>query len=564
MTDCIYYVCKYTPLELLAGCGAKLKLLEPETESFECAEACAHPNLCGYGKGVLEEIERRAGSADAIRALILTDCCDVMRRVYDVLAEKKTVPFLYFLPLPHTDNPAGIRLFAGELSKCLTAWEDFSGTHFHSARAEEATAQMHVEGVYRSQANGSYLSVEGAHVSNRLIGTMEESFSIPLVNHSCTGGRVLAHGGGNFGEKNDAEPLFSYAKALLLQQSPCMRMQFKTETKKDPACEAVIYHTIKFCDYYGFDYARRREGLAIPILKIETDQTAGSSGQLSTRIEALAETVHRGRKKEGKKKMSGKNIRYAAGVDSGSTSTDAVIMDQNRSIVASVILPTGSGAKKGAEEALSQALAQANLTQEDLDAIVTTGYGRDNIRLSGDSVTEISCHARGAHYLYPQARTVIDIGGQDSKVIRIDAEGNVKNFVMNDKCAAGTGRFLELMAKTLGISLEEMSRKGLAYTDEVSISSMCTVFAESEVVSLIADNTVPENIIHGLNLSVARKTVGLIKRIGGEEPYMITGGVAQNEGLVQTLEDKLGSSVFVSDRAQVCGAIGACLYAFDA
>ena len=182
----------------------------------------------------------------------------------------------------------------------------------------------------------------------------------------------------------------------------------------------------------------------------------------------------------------------------------------------------------------------------------------------GDSqVTEISCHARGAHYLFPEVRTVIDIGGQDSKVICLDAGGNVKNFVMNDKCAAGTGRFLDNMARTLEMTLDQMSKKGINYKEDITISSMCTVFAESEVVSLIAKNKSPDDIVHGLNKAVASKTGTLVARAGGTEKYMMTGGVSRNAGLVRALEKELGAKLFISPYAQLCGAIGAALFAME-
>lgn len=155
---------------------------------------------------------------------------------------------------------------------------------------------------------------------------------------------------------------------------------------------------------------------------------------------------------------------------------------------------------------MEQALDSAGLTREDIDALVTTGYGRTAIESGDKSITEITCHARGAHYLNPDVRTVIDIGGQDSKVIRLDETGAVVNFVMNDKCAAGTGRFLEMMARTMEMDLDQMSVTGLDYQEDITISSMCTVFAESEVVSLIAQNKAPDDIVHGLNKAVAAKT----------------------------------------------------------
>jgi predicted CoA-substrate-specific enzyme activase len=160
---------------------------------------------------------------------------------------------------------------------------------------------------------------------------------------------------------------------------------------------------------------------------------------------------------------------------------------------------------------------------------------------------------------------VIDIGGQDIKAISIDEHGAVKNFLMNDKCAAGTGRFLEMMARTLGLSLEEMSVKGLDWKENVVISSMCTVFAESEVVSLVAQNKAVSDIIHGLNVSVASKVGALAARLGKNNPgeYMMTGGVAKNQGIIQALEEKLGAKLYICDEAQLCGALGAAIFAYE-
>ena len=254
---------------------------------------------------------------------------------------------------------------------------------------------------------------------------------------------------------------------------------------------------------------------------------------------------------------------YFAGIDSGSTSTDVVILNKDHEIVTSIILPTGAGAAIGADRALAEALKEAGLQREDIDALVTTGYGRTAIKNGDKSITEITCHARGAHFLNPEVRTVIDIGGQDSKVIRLDENGAVANFVMNDKCAAGTGRFLEMMARTMEMNLDQMSECGLKFKEDITISSMCTVFAESEVVSLIAQNKVTDDIVHGLNKAVAVKTAALTRRVGGEEKYMMTGGVSKNKGLVKTLEEKLGTKLVISDKAQLCGALGAALFAAD-
>ena len=200
---------------------------------------------------------------------------------------------------------------------------------------------------------------------------------------------------------------------------------------------------------------------------------------------------------------------------------------------------------------------------DDVTASCTTGYGRHLESWADMQMSELSCHAKGAVRLFPGVRTVIDIGGQDAKVLSIAEDGKMESFVMNDKCAAGTGRFLEMMARTLQLSLEEMSEQGLAWKDEVTISSMCTVFAESEVVSLIAENTPPADVIHGLNMAVAAKTAALVRRLGGEPPYVMTGGVARNLGVVRALEEKLGASVHVPEEAQLCGALGAALFGWD-
>ena len=239
-------------------------------------------------------------------------------------------------------------------------------------------------------------------------------------------------------------------------------------------------------------------------------------------------------------------------------------MEKNRySVAMDKLHVTPEERERLLERALEQALKQAGLTEADIAATVTTGYGRSAIQMGDKSITEITCHAKGAYFLDSTVRTIIDIGGQDSKVIRLDDQGNVVNFLMNDKCAAGTGRFLELMARTLELSMEEMSWAGLEWKEDIAISSMCTVFAESEVVSLIAQNKTPADIIHGLNRSVASKTVSLCRRVGGEEAYMMTGGVSKNRGVAAEIEKLLGVKLHISEKAQLNGALGAALFALE-
>lgn len=546
--DKIYTICKYAPLELLAGFGLTTERLDPAPASFPCADSCAHPNLCGFGKAVLEEVIGKG-----IKALLLVDCCDVCRRIYDVLRQRDDMEFLFLMTLPHKDGTAERTLLTRELARLRDALTAYTGRGCNTP----AVVKAWEDGCTVAELTNlpePRIRLTGAHGGGLLLHTIRERTKLPVLDDTCTGNRSLLRPGdvvscGTF--------LADYAAALLGQARPCMRMQFRDETD-DPGAVGIVCHTVKFCDYYGFQYRHLRKRPGVQLLKIETDGTPQSSGQLKTRLDAFLETIQPG---EIKMNENRRKICYAAGVDSGSASTDAVILDTDGHILGSAILPTGAGAASGAERALAAALEQAGLQREELDAVVTTGYGRETIGVSDASVTEITCHARGAHFLDPDARTVIDIGGQDSKVIRLDKNGNVENFVMNDKCAAGTGRFLEMMARTLEMTLEEMSERGLRWKKDVSISSMCTVFAESEVVSLVAENTAPEDIIHGLNCAVADKTAALVRRLGGEPVYIMTGGVAWNRGVVTALEEKLGQPIRVPEEAQLCGALGAALIA---
>lgn len=251
-----------------------------------------------------------------------------------------------------------------------------------------------------------------------------------------------------------------------------------------------------------------------------------------------------------------------AGIDIGSITAETVIL-QDKQILTSSILPTGANSRAAAERSLAVALEQAALKKEDLSYIVTTGYGRASLPFAHKMITEITCHARGAFFVRPDTRTVIDIGGQDSKVIRLDVRGRNVDFQMNDKCAAGTGRFLEVMAHALEVKLEDLGRLSRTTDRTIKISSMCTVFAESEVISLIAESQPKEVIIRGLHEAIADRILGLVHRVGVEEVVTLTGGVAKNEGVVRALEERLGVKLFVPPEPQIIGALGAALLAKD-
>ena len=252
---------------------------------------------------------------------------------------------------------------------------------------------------------------------------------------------------------------------------------------------------------------------------------------------------------------------YFAGIDVGSLSTEAVILDAQNELVGYSIIETGANSTDAAEEALDKALVDANLSQGQIRSSVATGYGRISVPLADKKVTEISCHGMGAYHLFPDTGTVIDIGGQDSKVIRVGEGGKVLDFTMNDKCAAGTGRFLEVMASKLQVSLEEMGKLSLQAGGELRISSVCTVFAESEVVSLVAQNHPKEEIIRGLHRAIVNRLWSMIKTVGVHGAVTMSGGVAKNRGVVALMEEKLGSAMHLHTEPQIIGALGAALMA---
>ena len=253
-------------------------------------------------------------------------------------------------------------------------------------------------------------------------------------------------------------------------------------------------------------------------------------------------------------------IMITAGIDIGSITAKAAIVEDGK-ILGTKVIFTGYNAEAAGIKVYEEALSEAGLDAAAVSKIVSTGYGRNSVKFADRAFTEILAHAAGAHFVNQKVRTIIDIGGQDSKAISLDEAGKVKNFVMNDKCAAGTGRFLEVMARAMEVNLDEFGAMSLKSQKPAKISSLCTVFAESEVISLIARGEHRPEIIAGIHESIAARVSAMLARVGVVEPVMITGGVAQNEGVVHALEKKLGLKIEVSPWAQVNGAIGAAMLA---
>ena len=555
----IGYICKYAPIEVLESMGAKMERIEPDVTNFSQAEIRMHPNICSFAKGVLETVMEKD-----YEGIILTTCCDSIRRLYDVLKEEFPDKFIYMLDTPRLVKEVGIDLYEQRIRAMIRAYEEFSGKSF-----DEKVFLKYLKGKEEPQQNGVKdrslnIGILGARANENIGKILEQRGANVAFDLTCTGvGRRLFW--------DEKEPLKEYARGLL-SQFPCMRMEQAANRDElirryADSVDGIIYHTVQFCDNYAYEYAWLKDWLKKPLLLLETDYTKQSYGQILTRIEAFLESLQKeNMQKKGRKpakKMEGKNRMYVLGIDSGSTSTNAVIMDQDRKMKAFSVVRTGAKSGESAEKVLEDVLEKAGLSREDISWIVSTGYGRVSIPFADENVTEISCHGKGAHYFNPQIRTILDIGGQDSKAIKLSENGEVKDFVMNDKCAAGTGRFLEMIARTLEVSLDELGAIALTSTEEIEITSMCSVFAESEVISLIANNKEKNDISNGVCNAIAGKAYGLLRRVGLEPGFMMTGGVAKNPGVVRAVEKKLGEKLYICEEPEIVGATGAALYALE-
>jgi len=251
---------------------------------------------------------------------------------------------------------------------------------------------------------------------------------------------------------------------------------------------------------------------------------------------------------------------YFAGIDIGSATSKAVILNNDK-VISAAIIETGPESRGSAESVMDKTLQKSDLCIEDMKYIIATGYGRINVPFAEEVVTEIACHAKGVHFLFPKARTILDMGGQDCKAIRIDERGNHIAFLMNDKCAAGTGRFLEIMAGLLKVPIGEIGPLSLQATEETKISNICTVFAKSEVSRYLRRGVSKANIFAGLHAATADRVYSLLKRIGIDADFVISGGIAKNVGVVKRVEAKVGMSAHISEEPQHIGALGAALLA---
>ena len=548
------YICKYAPIEVFASMGVEMKRIEPDVTNFNQADTRMHPNICSFAKGVLEEMMETD-----YEGVILTTCCDSIRRLYDVLKEEFPEKFIYILDTPRIAKEAGTRLYEQRIRQMITAFEEWSGKSFHEEAFAGYLKSRQEEQQMNFRKEGPNIGILGARANERIKEILEKEKANVAFDLNCTGlGRKLL--------VDEEEPLAGYTRGLL-GQFPCMRMEQAANRDElirryADSVDGIIYHTVQFCDNYSYEYAWLKGWLKRPLLLLETDYTRQSAGQILTRIQAFLESLRAEKRSPVIEKKEDGEM-YVLGVDSGSTSTNAVIMDQNRRIAAFAVVRTGAKAGESAEKVLREVLEKARLTRDDISWIVSTGYGRVSISYADENVTEISCHGKGAHYFNPAIRTILDIGGQDSKAIRLNESGEVKDFVMNDKCAAGTGRFLEMIARTLEVSIDELGSIALESKEKIEITSMCSVFAESEVISLIANNREKADIADGVCHAIANKAFSLLRRVGMEPDFMMTGGVAKNPGVVRAIEEKIGNPLYICPEPEIVGAAGAALYALE-
>ena len=622
----IGYVCKYAPIEALEAMGAHMERIEPDESlvSFDAAEACMHANVCSFAKATFETV--LSGNLDGI---VLTTCCDSMRRLADALRAQAPDLFIHVLDVPRDTGEAACALYQRRVAELLSAYGKFANATFSEEKlfaqlggtlcpaegtcdsplgldyarlhSEAAPAAPQVDSHNLNQAADSAAWSEGCEASER---NADEAVAAPQVN--CTlqpqthfsptmpnvgiaGARanaeikriLEAHGVNiafditctNASRRfvpRKTDTLAQYAHDVLTQL-PCARMRDISPRKAFfdhvlPQIDGLVFHTVQFCDMYSYEYSDLKRTSPAPILALETDCTAQSHGQMLTRLEAFLESIGVSQKEHlasQKGSPMSKTATFVVGLDSGSTSTNAVVMNEAREIVASVVIKTGAKAGASAERAYREVLERADITPDQVACTIATGYGRVSIPFADENVTEISCHGRGAHYFNPAVRTILDIGGQDSKAIHVNAAGEVTDFAMNDKCAAGTGRFLEMIARSLEISLDELGPAALESKKHLEIASMCSVFAESEVISLIANNEEKPDIAAGVCRAVAGKAYSLMRRVGLEGAYMMTGGVAQNPGVVSAVEELIGEKLFICEDPEIVGATGAALLALE-
>jgi benzoyl-CoA reductase/2-hydroxyglutaryl-CoA dehydratase subunit BcrC/BadD/HgdB len=473
----IYYACSYVPLEILIASKQPFERIKTpmKTES-----ELIHRNLCGYCKTIFQTVM----NMDKNDVFVSIDSCDAMRRISDVL-KKESKAKIITLRLPWKNDSGAVNMYKKELEtlikeltensdndltendlpygisffKKLTdnIWNVHMGSF--SALEKQKTIDYAFDGQFYTPENKKNFEdpnkpglaiIGGFFQPDRLVEIVNEAGGRVVLNESCQDIRPFT---GKY--SNEGDNLFNITQRIIQNRLPCGRFYGNYGRELNYLLDkfnidGVIKVQPKFCDFYGFT----TEEIDLPVLSVESEFPQTVSGQLLTRIGAFIEKI---RKKKPGYSWYLSEEKLFAGIDSGSTTTNVVFIDKNKNILYKETTPTGTNAKQTARSLLEKGLKSLETSNDSLAYTIATGYGRNIINFASDTVTEITCHARGARTLFPEIRTIIDIGGQDSKSIKLGNDGSVKDFAMNDKCAAGTGRFIEVMSNVLEVNLNEMS-----------------------------------------------------------------------------------------------------------
>lgn len=564
----IPYFCSYIPVELLTACGHEVVDISLfENEKYSLTYSCSlHDNICSYAKYLFSKITDDGHEFDFV---IVPKVCDAMKQLHASLCYSgKIDSFLLDVP-GRTGDQSAKYLSAQYMSLLKKIAPDFTGAgkrNTGDARASSA----HLLNSDKIDSCPVKIGIAGSSYSPALFRDIFKKFNAGSVFLRHCGHGIVPSGERPFSPAASLEEELLQLARYSLQNSICPRSDGGSLTNyiiaeiEKQQLAGLIFTTLKFCDFYAFELEKLKNILpaGFPCLYLENDLSINSDEQNVTRIEAFMEkmTPAKPATKKSRARAVAPSEIFSIGLDVGSTTTKAIMLKNGQEIIASIMIPTSINMKDSADAAFGKLIEQSAVPEDKIFRTIYTGYGRTAFP-DREQTTEITCHAAGVHFLKPQAGTIIDIGGQDSKAIRIDEAGNVLRFAMNDKCAAGTGRFLESMVQRMNINFARFSDLSLAADHPTPISSMCSVFAESEVVSLMTKGVPVGSIARGLNFAIAERVCALVRKIQGEAPFILTGGLSLNAGFTGELSNALACRVTIFAQAQLAGAIGAAVIA---
>ncbi len=554
--------CSLIPRELLSLAGlewAELRAcVEPDRTAVNACALCE--NLCSWARHL---VGRLAGSEYPL--VVVPTSCDAMAKLHDVLRSRHRSKRIVRLHVPRQADRASVGYLASQYADLLHSLgvtdDNFeqaaaragkdrrepTNTSCRSGRPRVGLAgSVYPEALFRDALRAAGAEVETIRRCGMAVpGSLPAGWLDGGLDAACH--QLAAH---------------------YLRSAACPRMlgtgfaDYLVSEVKSRALGALVVPVLKFCDFYhvSVDATRKRLPAGFPVLVVEGDLAAGFGEQAVTRLEAFMEPL---RAREATAPAAFGDAGFVVGVDVGSTQVKAVLVNRQRDVVCTSVRPTTGRVADASSAAVAQLLARAGIERRAVITTGVTGYGRKSV--AADAIaTEISCHARGVACFFPEPATVIDVGGQDCKVIVTDGSGRVVRFAMNDKCAAGTGRFIEGMIRALDLDFTRFSSMSLEAEAEVPVTSMCSVFAESEVVSLSSRGEPLAGIVRGINASIARRLAGMVRRVAGVPPFVLTGGVSQISGFVRELERELDAPVRTLEHSLHAGAVGAAMLALEA